>query len=81
MTLQVVDYFLSRLGVYYRNRWLYFSPLFSLGALGRCYWRMCGRFADVRPLGRPYLLLGLVQVLFYPAISAQFLGTTRTWTC
>ena len=47
MTLQVVDYFLSRSGVYYRNRWLYFSPLFSPEVLGRCCWPVCGRLADV----------------------------------
>ncbi len=28
LTLQVVDYFLSRSGVYYHHRWLYFTPLF-----------------------------------------------------
>ena len=27
LTLQVIDYFLSRSGVYYRNRWLYFTPM------------------------------------------------------
>ena len=45
LTLQVVDYFLSRSGVYYRSRWLYFTPLFFSWGLGRCCWRTCGRCA------------------------------------
>ncbi len=40
LTLQIIDYFLSRSGIYYRNRWLYFSPFFfswSFGPLIYCY--------------------------------------------
>lgn len=43
-TLQIIDYFLSRSGIYYRNRWLYFSPLFfswSFGPLIYCYVKSC----------------------------------------
>ena len=78
MTLQIVGYFLSRLGVYYRNRWLYFSPLFSSWSFGPLLLALRVFRGHARPLGWPYLLLGLVQVLLYLAISVQFLGAIRT---
>ena len=88
LTLQVVDYFLSRSGIYFRNRWLYFTPLFyswSYGPLLLTYTRV--RLGN-RPLRWPHFLPGLVQATFYLVVCAQsfdvktafWLSVHKPWT-
>ncbi len=79
LTLQVVDYFLSRSGVYYRHRWLYFMPLFfswGFGPLLYGYVRAQAGQSVVIP--RVYFLPVVVQVLFYGLLMAQSLAT-KAW--
>ncbi|SHJ11396.1 AraC-type DNA-binding protein [Hymenobacter daecheongensis DSM 21074] len=79
LTLQVIDYFLSRSGVYYRNRWLYFTPLFfswSFGPLLLAYVR--ARYAPQRAVGWRHLVPGAGQALFYVLVSLQSFDT-KTW--
>ncbi|MET4074361.1 AraC family transcriptional regulator [Hymenobacter sp. UYCo722] len=80
LTLQVVDYFLGRSGIYFRNRWLYFTPLFfswSFGPLLLTYLRV--RFG-ARPLRWVHFLPGMGQALFYAVVCAQSFDTkTRFW--
>ncbi len=82
MTLQVVDYFLSRSGVYFRHRWLYFTPLFFSWSFGPLlYAHVRARPAALvaaAPLGWRHWLPGLVQVLFYAVLAAQSFDT-KTW--
>lgn len=78
LTLQVVDYFLSRSGVYYRSRWLYFTPLFfswGFGPLLLAYVRaLCG----ARPLRWPHFGPVVGQALFYVVLALQSFDT-KTW--
>ena len=81
LTLQIIDYFLSQSGVYFRHRWLYFMPLFyswSFGPLLFAYLR-----ARAEQAGAPARWLAapvLVQALFYTLLMAQSVGTkTAFW--
>lgn len=79
MTLQVADYFLSRSGVYFRHRALYFSPLFfswSFGPLLYAYVR--ARSGPATPLRWPHWVLGLVQGAFYAVLVGQSLDD-KAW--
>ena len=79
LTLQVVDYFLSRSGTYFRHRWLYFTPLFfswSFGPLLLAYMRV--RLGS-RPLRWPHFLPGVVQATFYLVVCAQSFDTKTTF--
>ncbi len=79
LTLQVIDYFLSRSGVYYHHRWLYFMPLFfswSFGPLLYGYVRARAGLAVALP--RLAFLPVLIQVLFYALLMAQSLDT-KAW--
>ena len=78
LTLQVADYFLSRSGIYYRHRWLYFTPLFFSWSFGPLLWAYvrarCGRgrlaWWHFGPVA--------VQVLFYVVLALQSFDT-KTW--
>ncbi len=79
LTLQVVDYFLSQSGVYYRHRWLYFTPLFfswSFGPLLLAYVRET--YGPARRLSWPHFVPVAGQALFYGVISLQSFDT-KTW--
>lgn len=79
LTLQVLDYFLSRSGVYFRHRGLYFTPLFfswSFGPLLLSWAR--AHFGAGRRLAGGHWLPGAVQLLFYAGLSAQSFDT-KTW--
>lgn len=78
MTLQVVDYFLSRSGVYYRNRWLYFTPLFFSWSYGPLLLAYVRALYQARPLRWWHFAPGAAQVLFYVVVSAQSFDT-KTW--
>ncbi len=74
LTLQVIDYFLSRSGVYYRNQWLYFSPLFyswSFGPLIYGYVRT--QFEPKAKINIWHFIPVLVQALFYYVLAFQSL--------
>lgn len=79
LTLQVVDYFLSRSGIYYHNRWLYFLPLFyswSFGPLLYAYVRTrAGQLVTL-----PLCLFAPVaaQAVFYLLLMAQPLDV-KAW--
>ncbi|WP_460615208.1 helix-turn-helix domain-containing protein [Hymenobacter seoulensis] len=78
LTLQVVDYFLSRSGTYFRHRWLYFTPLFfswSFGPLLLSYLRVRG---GLPPLRWGHFVPGMVQAVFYGVLSLQSFDT-KTW--
>ncbi len=81
LTAQVLDYFLSRSGVYFRHRSLYFTPLFfswSFGPLLLAYVRT--RTGEPQPLHIIHWLPGLVQVLFYSVLAVQDFDTkTAFW--
>jgi AraC-like DNA-binding protein len=79
LTLQVVDYFLSRSGVYYRNRWLYFTPLFFSWAFGPLLWAYVqSLYQSQRRVNWAHFVLGGLQLLFYLAVSLQSFDT-KTW--
>lgn len=66
LTLQVVDYFLTRSGVYWTHKWLYFTPLFyswSFGPLLNAYVR--ARAGQVVVLPGWWFIPVLIQGLFY----------------
>ncbi|MBF9237493.1 hypothetical protein I2I05_08785 [Hymenobacter sp. BT683] len=76
LTLQVADYFLSRSGVYYRHRWLYFTPLFfswGFGPLLLGYVRV--EYGQSPRLAWPHFVPVGVQALFYGIISLQSFDT------
>jgi hypothetical protein len=78
LTLQVVDYFLSRSGVYYRHRELYFTPLFFSWSFGPLLWGyVCSRYGPVQ-LRWPHFVPVAVQVLFYTVVALQSFDT-KTW--
>ncbi|WP_051719123.1 helix-turn-helix domain-containing protein [Hymenobacter sp. IS2118] len=79
LTLQVVDYFLSQSGVYYRHRWLYFTPLFfswSFGPLLLAYVREV--YGSARRLSWRHFVPVAGQALFYGIISLQSFNA-KTW--
>ena len=79
LTLQVADYFLARSGVYFRHRWLYFTPLFfswSFGPLLLGYVRALAGAG--RRLAWGHFVPGAVQLLFYAVVSGQSFDT-KTW--
>lgn len=79
LTLQVADYFLSRSGIYYRHRWLYFMPLFfswSFGPLLLAYVQT--RYPPARRLAWAHFAPGAVQLLFYLVLTVQSFDT-KTW--
>ncbi|QIX59728.1 helix-turn-helix transcriptional regulator [Hymenobacter sp. BT18] len=78
LTLQVIDYFLSRSGVYYRNRGLYFTPLFFSWGFGPLLLAYVRALYGGRPLRWPHFAPVLVQVLFYCSVALQSFDT-KTW--
>ena len=79
LTLQVADYFLSRSGIYYRHRWLYFMPLFfswSFGPLLLAYVRTL--YPPARRLAWAHFAPGAVQLLCYLVLTVQSFDT-KTW--
>ncbi|MDB5241442.1 MAG: transcriptional regulator, AraC family [Spirosoma sp.] len=79
LTFQVVDYFLSRSGVYYHHRWLYFTPLFFSWGFGPLlYGYVQARL--VKPIGLRWchFVPVLVQILFYTVLMVQPLST-KAW--
>ncbi|TAE24112.1 MAG: AraC family transcriptional regulator [Cytophagales bacterium] len=72
LTLQVVDYFLTRSGVYWNHKWLYFFPLFyswSFGPLLYAYVR--ARAGQAVSLPKGWLVPVLIQGLFYLILTFQ----------
>ncbi len=79
LTLQVIDYFLSRSGVYYHHRWLYFMPLFFSWSFGPLlYGYVRARAGQRVSLPRWLFLPVLVQVFFYALLMAQSLDI-KAW--
>jgi len=78
LTLQVVDYFLSRSGVYYRSRWLYFTPLFFSWGFGPLLLAYVRALYGVRPLRWPHFGPVVGQALFYVVLALQSFDT-KTW--
>jgi len=79
LTLQVVDYFLSRSGVYYNHRWLYFTPLFFSWSFGPLlYGYVRARAGLAVPGLRWYWVPVVVQGLFYTVLMVQSLDT-KAW--
>ena len=78
LTLQVADYFLSWSGIYFRHRWLYFTPLFYSWSFGPLVWAYvrarCGRG---RPSGWHFAPVA-VQAACYLVLAAQSFDT-KTW--
>ena len=72
LTLQVVDYFLTRSGVYWNHKWLYFLPLFyswSFGPLLYSYVRTRAGKAVSWP--EWWFVPVLIQGLFYWTLTLQ----------
>jgi len=79
LTFQVVDYFLSRSGVYYRHRWLYFTPLFFSWSFGPLlYGYVLARLAQPMRLRWWHFVPVVIQFLFYAALTVQPLAT-KAW--
>lgn len=78
LTLQVVDYFLSRSGVYFRHRWLYFTPLFFSWSFGALLWACVRARCGLPRPGWWHFGPVAVQALFYVLVSAQSFDT-KTW--
>ncbi|MGY2134254.1 hypothetical protein ACW9KT_18625 [Hymenobacter sp. HD11105] len=78
LTLQVVDYFLGRSGTYFRNRWLYFTPLFFSWGFGPLLLSYLRTHFGLRPLRWGHFVPVLAQAAFYVAISLQSFDT-KTW--
>ncbi|RSK25229.1 helix-turn-helix domain-containing protein [Hymenobacter metallilatus] len=78
LTLQVVDYFLSRSGVYYRSRWLYFTPLFFSWGFGPLLLSYVRALYGARPLRWPHFGPVAGQALFYAVLAVQSFDT-KTW--
>lgn len=80
LTLQVVDYFLSRSGVYYRHRWLYFTPLFFSWTFGPLLWAWVRTRAGLPRPRWVHFGPGAVQLLFYFVLAVQsFDAKTYFW--
>lgn len=81
LTLQVLDYFLSRSGVYFRHRWLYFTPLFFSWGFGPLLWGWVrSRYGPGRPLHWAHFGPVVVQALFYGLLTVQSFDTkTAFW--
>ena len=79
LTFQVVDYFLSRSGVYYHYRWLYFTPLFFSWGFGPLlYGYVQARLAKSISLRWWHFVPVAIQVLFYTVLMCQSLAT-KAW--
>lgn len=79
LTLQIIDYFLSRSGVYYHHRLLYFMPLFFSWGFGPLlYGYVQARTAKTVTLGWWHFLPVAIQVLFYAVLMFQPLAT-KSW--
>lgn len=79
LTCQVIDYFLSRSGIYYRNRWLYFTPLFFSWGFGPLlYGYIQSRTTKTSCFAWRNFIPVAVQVLFYLILVFQPL-TTKAW--
>ena len=78
LTLQVVDYFLSRSGVYYRHRWLYFTPLFFSWSFGPLLWAYVRARCGLSRPSWPHFVPVAVQAAFYVVLTAQSFDT-KTW--
>jgi AraC-like DNA-binding protein len=72
LTCQVIDYFLSRSGIYYRNRWLYFSPLFYSWSFGFClYFYVQSVYQKPLRLKSWHFLPVFMQAAFYLVLAFQ----------
>lgn len=72
LTLQVIDYFLTRSGVYWAHKWLYFTPLFyswSFGPLLYTYVR--ARAGQDVSLQGWWFIPVFIQGLFYVTLTLQ----------
>lgn len=79
LTLQVVDYFLSRSGVYYRHRELYFLPLFFSWGFGPLLWGYVRRWYEPEQrLAWGHFGPVALQLLFYTVVAMQNFDT-KTW--
>ncbi|NVO31632.1 helix-turn-helix domain-containing protein [Hymenobacter lapidiphilus] len=79
LTLQVLDYCLASSGVYFRHKWLYFTPLFFSWCYGPLLWGAARAwYGAERPLSGWHFVPGGVQLVFYLLVSAQDFKT-KTW--
>ncbi|AHJ97721.1 helix-turn-helix transcriptional regulator [Hymenobacter swuensis] len=78
LTLQVIDYFLSRSGVYYRSQWLYFTPLFFSWGFGPLLLAYVRAPYGARPLRWPHFGPVAGQALFYVVLAVQSFDA-KTW--
>ncbi len=79
LTGQVIDYFLSRSGIYFRHKELYFLPLFYSWGFGPLLLGYVRAYYDptARVSARHFLPVAL-QALFYLVLSTQSFDT-KTW--
>ncbi len=72
LTAQVLDYFLSRSGVYFRHQWLYFMPLFYSWSFGPLFFNyVLAQTGRSHRVGRAWYVPVAVQTLFYALLMAQ----------
>ncbi|RDC65665.1 helix-turn-helix domain-containing protein [Adhaeribacter pallidiroseus] len=72
LTLQITDYFLSRSGIYYRNRWLYFSPFFFSWSFGPLiYFYVKSRVQKINRISYWHFVPVMVQGIFYLLLVFQ----------
>jgi AraC-like DNA-binding protein len=80
LTLQVVDYALSRSGVYFRHHALYFAPLFFSWGYGPLLYAAVRAWAGaVRPIRRWHFAPVAVQAAFYALLFLQPLTAKTTF--
>lgn len=79
LTLQVVDYFLTRSGIYWENKWLYFMPLYFSWSFGPLLYGYV-RARSGKPISVPrwYFLPVAIQTLVYVVLMFQPLDT-KAW--
>jgi hypothetical protein len=81
MTLQVVDYALSRSGTYFRHHALYFMPLFFSWGFGPLlHAAVRASYPGTRPLGRWHFAPVALQAACYAVLAVQPLAVkTAFW--
>lgn len=79
LTLQITDYFLSRSGIYYHHRWLYFMPLFFSWGFGPVLYQYVRvRSNATGSLSRWHFVPVAMQTVFYGVLMVQPLST-KSW--
>ena len=69
LTLQVLDYCLASSGVYFRHKWLYFTPLFFSWCYGPLLWAAVRAYYGDRRLAKWHFMPGTLQLAFYVGVA------------